>query len=448
MKPIRDRFETTVEIIPGKRYLDRLYWVSDDTPPRNNAKAYYFCIDDVNYRQDLVYTPFCSDFGPLNLAMTHKFCNELDKLLQCSDFATDILYHYTTLKPHKRANAAYLMGAFQIIVLGRSAEDAWRGFSNLSSFESFRDASFNDNNFKLPILYCLKAIENAIKHRWYNYDTFNIDDYNHYSKFENGDISWILPNKLLAFSSPTTGFYNNQSFSNTTEKYCSIFSKLGVSAVIRLNKATYQPEVSNIQSFIDNGILHYDLYFPDGSCPSEDQVKEFIQIVNNYQGAVAVHCKAGLGRTGTMIGCYIMANYEISSLEIIAWIRICRPGSILGPQQHFLTSMERRCKEWRNGSELERYAETQFYLSFELSPKDRYISNYGEKGQADMLINVKHLNQSTGVSTAPTPTAALSNRSFPEEAAPNKCLSARGDSNFLSTTYAIRQAISLHVRSS
>lgn len=99
------------------------------------------------------------------------------------------------------------------------------------------------------------------------------------------------------------------------------------------------------------------------------------------------------------------------------------------------------------GSELERYAETEFYLSFELSPRDRYVSSYGEKGQAEMLINVRHLNQSTGVSTAPTPTPALSNSSFPEEAAPNKSLSARGDSNFLSATYAIRQAISMHVRS-
>ena len=246
MKQILELSETTVEIIPGKRYSDRLYWVSDDTQPKNIARAYYFCIDDVNYRQDLVYTPFCSDFGPLNLAMTHKFCHELDKLLSSPDFQTVKFYHYTTLKPHKRANAAYLMGAFQIIVLGRSAEDAWRAFTNLSSFESFLDASFSHNSFKLPILYCLKAIENAIKYSWYNYDTFSIDDYENYAKFENGDISWILPNKLLAFSSPNSGFYTEQNCSNTTEKYCSIFSEIGVSAVIRLNMATYEAKVIHI----------------------------------------------------------------------------------------------------------------------------------------------------------------------------------------------------------
>lgn len=45
---------------------------------------------------------------------------------------------------------------------------------------------------------------------------------------------------------------------------------------------------------------------------------------------------AGLGRTGTLIACYIMKHYRFTHSEAIAWVRICRPGSIIGPQQHFL----------------------------------------------------------------------------------------------------------------
>lgn len=45
---------------------------------------------------------------------------------------------------------------------------------------------------------------------------------------------------------------------------------------------------------------------------------------------------AGLGRTGTLIACYVMKHYRFTHAEIISWIRICRPGSIIGPQQHFL----------------------------------------------------------------------------------------------------------------
>ena len=45
---------------------------------------------------------------------------------------------------------------------------------------------------------------------------------------------------------------------------------------------------------------------------------------------------AGLGRTGTLIGCYLMKHYGFSAHEAIAWIRICRPGSIIGHQQAWL----------------------------------------------------------------------------------------------------------------
>ena len=34
------------------------------------------------------------------------------------------------------------------------------------------------------------------------------------------------------------------------------------------------------------------------------------------RGAIAVHCKAGLGRTGCLIGCYIMKHYKFTAEEV------------------------------------------------------------------------------------------------------------------------------------
>ncbi len=52
-----------------------------------------------------------------------------------------------------------------------------------------------------------------------------------------------------------------------------------------------------------------------------------------------MHCKAGLGRTGTLIACYMMKHFQMTAAECIAWLRIVRPGSVIGPQQVLLAVM-------------------------------------------------------------------------------------------------------------
>lgn len=47
-------------------------------------------------------------------------------------------------------------------------------------------------------------------------------------------------------------------------------------------------------------------------------------------GALAVHCKAGLGRTGVLICAYLIKHYGFSAEEAIGYIRVCRPGSVIG----------------------------------------------------------------------------------------------------------------------
>jgi hypothetical protein len=44
------------------------------------------------------------------------------------------------------------------------------------------------------------------------------------------------------------------------------------------------------------------------------------------QGVVAVHCRSGLGRTGTLIGLWLMRHRGFAAREAIAWVRIVRPG--------------------------------------------------------------------------------------------------------------------------
>ncbi len=48
---------------------------------------------------------------------------------------------------------------------------------------------------------------------------------------------------------------------------------------------------------------------------------------------IGLTCETGLGKTGTIIGCYMIKKYGFTAREAISWIRLCRPGSVAGPQQ-------------------------------------------------------------------------------------------------------------------
>lgn len=87
---------------------------------------------------------------------------------------------------------------------------------------------------------------------------------------------------------------------------------------------------------------------------------------------MAIHCKAGLGRTGTLIGLYAMKHYKFPAAAFIGWIRIARPGSILGPQQHYLIEKE--------AEYLGKYAFAHGtrQMQIEMSPEDKRRSLYGE----------------------------------------------------------------------
>jgi cell division cycle 14 len=274
--------------------------------------------------------------------MTYKFCVELNHFTSNSAYAHYQVFHYTSPQPDKRTNAAYLMGAYELLVLGRSPEEAWSHFAKLEVFKVFRDASPGSSLYGCTLLDCYRALAKAVKLGWFSLDSFNVKEYEYFEQLQHGDLNWILPGKLLAFSCPSENTYDLHGFpACQPEDYVRIFRQMGITAVVRLNAATYDS-----CKFTRQGLRHYDLIFSDGSCPSDDTVRRFLAICESERGAVAVHCKAGLGRTGTLIACYLMAKHHFLPEEVIPWLRICRPGSILGRQQSFLFDLPPRLARW------------------------------------------------------------------------------------------------------
>lgn len=70
-----------------------------------------------------------------------------------------------------------------------------------------------------------------------NFDDFNGGEYEKMESMKFGDVSWIVPQKFLAFSgpvdNPTEDFYHSPEF------YLDYFRENNVKVVIRLNARMY-----------------------------------------------------------------------------------------------------------------------------------------------------------------------------------------------------------------
>jgi cell division cycle 14 len=344
--------------------------------------------------------PYSSDFGPLDIGCIYKYCKLLDGLLADPKLQNHSIYHYTSLIPAKRANAALLMGAYQIIRLDRSADEAWEYFLETSRFIPYRDASAEGSPFELYVLDCLKGLEKAIHLGWFYYENFDLDEYESLSRIEYGGLNWIIPKKILAFNAPSPD-KRAKDKAMTPSQYAALFNQIGISTVIRLNKEQYD---SNI--FIESGINFFDLYFLDGSVPEQEIIDQFLQIIEEQRGAIAVHCKAGLGRTGTLIGCYCIKTFGFNGPEFIGWARLCRPGSVLGPQQYFLCEYEQEVNKLRSNTkhaEIARAKSPQAPMRGEMTLFEKYKAKFGEMGQSERLTQNMKSAPSTPINIESAP---------------------------------------------
>jgi atypical dual specificity phosphatase len=95
------------------------------------------------------------------------------------------------------------------------------------------------------------------------------------------------------------------------------------------------------ESWVKN-IKYLHVPTEDFSAPDMEQIDEAIEFIQNRlenNEPVMVHCAAGIGRTGTILACYLVKYHKLSAKDAIQKVRKERPGSIQSESQEIAISL-------------------------------------------------------------------------------------------------------------
>lgn len=257
--------------------------------------------------------------------------------LECIGKDQRIVHHVTGISPHVYTNSAVFCCAYTVLILEKTIEEAYTPFLSLPPLIPFRDITFDNSKYNIIPYDAISALCKASEVKMIDIYTFDVDEYLKTYDVENGDITWIIPNKMCVFSTPNlqqTELWNGK-YSWGVKEYSDYFHEKGVTDIIRLEEADY-----NINVWNKYGFNAYEYLFTTGEIPSQRVEVSFFNITDKPKSVVAISCNSGLGRSCTLIAAYIIKHYHFTANEAIMYIRMLRPGAVYGPQQKYLAYME------------------------------------------------------------------------------------------------------------
>ena len=133
------------------------------------------------------------------------------------------------------------------------------------------------------------------------------------------NFGWVLENELAGSQGPVS-----------IQDLFFLYQR-GVRAVIRMEERTIPADTGGYVDIVD-------LFVPvrDFTPPNQDQIQHMIDFIDEQavrnERPVVVSCYAGIGRTGTVLACYLVTR-GFGPDDAINEVRRLRPGSIQTPEQ-------------------------------------------------------------------------------------------------------------------
>ena len=145
------------------------------------------------------------------------------------------------------------------------------------------------------------------------------------------NFSWVVKGEIAGSAHPGGFGYSPEGAQVELEVNLGIISQEKVGAIVSLSELPLNEDT--VHGF---GLRYLHLPVRDMCAPTIDDVKAFIAFAHDMRDGKAgtlVHCMAGMGRTGTMLACYLLHEGR-SCEQAMDEVRRCRPGSIeTAPQE-------------------------------------------------------------------------------------------------------------------